>query len=179
MSVTRPIALIGLPGSGKSVVAATLAEQMGGAAIDLDHEVAASAGRAIAQIFAVEGEPGFRRRESEQLRAALDRSPVVVACGGGVVLDPRHRQWLRARCRVVWLQVSPAEAERRIGAAASERPLLQGGSVEERLQTLLDERHLLYAEVAELCVATDGRSPVEIADSVLRGLGLSAAKRSA
>jgi shikimate kinase len=170
----RPIALVGLMGSGKSAVAATLAARLGGEAVDLDAEVAAAAGRTIAEIFAAEGEAGFRRRESERLRAALELAPAVLACGGGLVLDPRHRAWLKSACRVVWLEVAPAEAARRLGEGSG-RPLLGDGPVEARLQTLLAERAPLYAEVAELRVGTGGRTPAQVAERVLEGLGLNQA----
>jgi shikimate kinase len=178
MRSARPIALVGLMGSGKSAVAVALAARLGGEAIDLDPEIEAGAGKTIAAIFAAEGEAGFRRRESAQLLAALDRSPAVLACGGGAVLDPRHREWLRDRCRVVWLEVAPAEAARRIHAPA-DRPLLKEGPIEDRLNGLLRERAALYAEVAELRVSTDHRTPDEVADQVLEGLGLSRPEKRA
>jgi shikimate kinase len=97
-----------------------------------------------------------------------------VACGGGVVLDPAHRRLLSERCRVVWLEVEPAEAVRRMRESGGEpgraRPLLAGGDPEARLARLQRERAPLYAEAALVRVTTAGRTPVEVADAVLGAL---------
>src|SRR5687768_14884416 len=120
----RPIALVGLMGAGKSAVAPLLAARLKGRAADLDARIAADAGCSIHEIFAREGEAGFRRRESTQLTALLDDPPSVLACGGGVVLDPERRERLKSACRVVWLRVSPEEAARRLDQVGETRPLL-------------------------------------------------------
>lgn len=164
---SRPIALIGLMGAGKSAVAIALAERLGGAAADLDAMIEERARARVAEVFAREGEPGFRRRESEALVAAIDGDVAVVATGGGVVLDPGNRALLRERCRVVWLEVSPAEAARRLAADAASRPLLAGGALEARLETLLRERAPLYESLADLRVATSGLGAGEVADAIL------------
>lgn len=166
----RPIALIGLMGAGKSVVARALGERLGVAVADLDSMLEAEQGVSIAELFDQQGESWFRRREGEVLRAALMAGARVVACGGGVVLEAAHRAVLAERCRVVWLEVSPAVAAGRIDAEAGRRPLLAGGPAAPRLQALLVERTPLYARVSDLRVSTDGRTPDEIADAVLAGL---------
>ena len=103
----RPIALVGLMGAGKSVVARALGERLGGAVADLDAMVEAERGCSVAELFEREGEPAFRRLEGRILEQALAAGAGVIACGGGIVLDPAHRGALAARCRVVWLEVSP------------------------------------------------------------------------
>src|SRR5262245_3650554 len=135
----RPLALVGLMGAGKSAVARILGERLGAAVADLDAFVEAAEGCPITELFEREGETYFRRREGEVLRQALDAGARVIACGGGVVLDPGHRSLLRERCRVVWLEVSPAEAARRVGSKSG-RPLLAGGSPPGRLAELLQAR---------------------------------------
>lgn len=162
----RPIALVGLMGAGKSAVARILGERLGATMADLDAFIEAEEGCTIADLFDRQGEAWFRRREGEMLRKALEAGARVVACGGGVVLDPAHRALLRDRCRVVWLEVSPAEAARRVGDAAG-RPLLAGGLPPARLASLLAERGPLYAEVAQWRIATDARTPEQVADAVL------------
>jgi shikimate kinase len=161
------IALIGLMGAGKSEVARRLAERLGASVADLDAMLEAEHGRSIAAQFASDGEPAFRRRESVILRRALDAGARVIACGGGVVLDPANRALLRERCRVVWLEVSPAEAAHRVAATPDVRPLLEGGDPRERLAALADARSRLYADTAHHRVATDGRDPDQVADAVL------------
>ncbi|HEY3215515.1 MAG TPA: shikimate kinase [Candidatus Eisenbacteria bacterium] len=165
----RPIALIGIMGCGKSTVARLLAARSLGPAVDLDETIEAEAGCSIAELFAGEGEATFRRREGQALRAALGTGPRVLACGGGIVLDPSQRSLLTERCHTVWLEVSVAEAWRRLQGSATVRPLLIAGG-ELRLRELLAERSPLYAEVARIRVATDGRSAEEVATAVAKTL---------
>ena len=169
----RPIALIGLMGAGKSAVARELGERLGVSVADLDGMIEAVEGCSVAELFERAGEAWFRRRESELLAEALRSGVRVVACGGGVVLDEGHRRLLRESCRVVWLEVSPTEAARRVGSgarAAAKRPLLAGAPPAERLAQLLAERAALYAEAAHVRVPTDGRTPPEVAEAVLAAL---------
>lgn len=168
--IERSIALVGIMGAGKSTVGRLLALGLGVAFVDLDAAIEAVAGRSVAELFAREGEPAFRRRESRALAAALGREASVVACGGGVVLDPAHRRLLRERCHCVWLEVSAAVAWRRLAREASGRPLLAMEDGERRLGELIDERSALYREVAETRIATDGRTPEEVARALLEAL---------
>ena len=163
---TRPIALVGLMGAGKSAVAEALGTRLGGAIADVDAMVEAAAAAAVVEVFELEGEAGFRRREADALERALTQPLCVLATGGGIVLHERNRTLLRERCRVVWLEVTPAEAARRVRAHARERPLLAGAAVEERLEMLLRERTPLYETVAEFKVPTDGRTATEVAEAV-------------
>lgn len=171
---TRPIALVGMMGAGKSVVARLLGERLGASVADLDAMIEAVEGCSIAELFERSGEAGFRRREGELLAQVLNQGVRVVACGGGIVTQPDRRRELRERCTVVWLEVSPAEAARRVtsgsGAPARLRPLLAGGDPEARLRELLAQREPHYAEVAHVRVATDGLAAPQVADAVLRAL---------
>jgi len=168
MSATgaRPIALVGLMGAGKSAVARILGERLGVTVADLDAWLEAEEARSIAELFEHEGEAYFRRREGQVLRQALDAGARVIACGGGVVLDPVHRALLHERCEVWWLEVSPRDAARRVGNPAG-RPLLRGAPPEARLATLLAERAPLYAEVAQHRVDTGPLTPEAVADAIL------------
>lgn len=163
---SRPVALVGLMGAGKTAVARALGERLGVVVADLDAMIEAAEGRPVAELFEREGEAYFRRREGEILRQSLAAGARVIACGGGVVLDPGHRALLRERCRVVWLEVSPAVAARRIGAPGG-RPLLAGAVPERRLESLLAERRPLYAGVAHDRIDTDALTPGEVADAIL------------
>ena len=170
-SDTRPIALIGLMGAGKSAVARVLGERLGVSVADMDGMIEAVEGCSVAELFERAGEAWFRRREGELLADALRSGVRVVACGGGVVLDPERRRLLRERCRVVWLEVPPDEAARRVSEPAVDpvrtRPLLAGGPVVERLGQLLAERAPLYAEAAHVRVSTAGLTPDQVASAVL------------
>src|SRR4029077_4663218 len=157
------IALIGLMGAGKSSVARVLGERLGVGVADLDGMIEAVEGCSVAELFERAGEAWFRRRESELLSEAIRSGVKVVACGGGVGLDPDRRKLLRERCRVVWLEASPATAAARLTATpARTRPLLAGAPARERLAQLLEERSALYAEAAHVRVPTDGKSAEQV-----------------
>jgi shikimate kinase len=161
-------------GAGKSAVARVLGERLGVSVADLDGMIEAVEGCSVAELFERAGEAWFRRREGELLADALASGVRVVACGGGVVLDPERRRLLRERCRVVWLEVTPEEAARRVSAGEADpgrrRPLLSGAPVLERLDRLLTERAPLYAEAAEVRVDTAGLTPEQVAAQVLAEL---------
>src|SRR5262245_3760021 len=167
-SRVRPLALVGLMGAGKSAVARILGERLGVAVADLDSYLEAEEGCTIAELFERAGEAYFRRREGEVLHQALDAGARVIACGGGVVLDPAHRAFLRDRCEVVWLEVSADEAARRLGSGDG-RPLLTGTAVARRLAEISKAREPLYAEVAHRRVLTDRRTVEQVADEIAAG----------
>jgi shikimate kinase len=167
----RPIALIGIMGAGKSEVAARLGERLGCSVADLDAMIEAECGCTIAALFDRDGEAAFRQREREQLLRVLRAHVRVVACGGGIILDAAARARLREQCEVVWLEVSAREAAKRIGDEAALRPLLRGAPAESRLRDLLAAREAHYSETASIRVATDGRTPDEIAIEILARAG--------
>ena len=169
-SRTRPVALIGLSGAGKTTVAPLLAARLGGEPIDLDARVAVRAGCSIAELFARGGESEFRGLERDELARAVDLGAGVIACGGGIVETREARDLLRRRCRGVWLEVEPAVAAARVAATAGERPLLGPAASEARLGELLARRSAWYAEVAELRVPTDGLAAPDVAERVAREL---------
>jgi len=172
----RPIALVGLMGAGKSTVARVLGERLGAAVADLDAMAEAERGCSIGELFQREGEPAFRRLEGRILGQALAAGADVIACGGGIVLDPAHRSVLAARCRVVWLEVSPATAALRLAGVLGSRPLLAAGAEGaaptplQRLEALLAARQPFYEQVAQARVPVEGRTADEVADEVLRAL---------
>jgi len=157
-------------GAGKSAVARILGERMGTLVADLDAMIEAEEGTSVAELFERAGEPYFRRRESELLERALAAGARVLACGGGIVLDPGRRALLRSRCSVVWLEVSAAEAARRVSGGEKRRPLLEGRAPDARLASLLAARAPLYAEVAAIRIPTDGQSPEQVAARVLEAV---------
>jgi shikimate kinase len=171
--------LIGLRGSGKTAVAKVLAERLGCPVCDADALLEQRAGKTIREIFAEEGESGFRDRESAILREIAGRRDRVVATGGGVVLRPENCALLR-RGHVVWLHASPAVLWQRIQAdttTADRRPnLAQGGLAE--VEALLAARTALYEGCAELRIDTDDASPEVVAERILAWLRVNPATGS-
>jgi len=160
----RPlVVLIGPMGAGKTTVAQLLAARWGVEMRDTDHDVEASAGKEIAEIFLDDGEEQFRALERAAVTEALTGHRGVLALGGGAVLDASTRAALRGH-RVVFLRVGLSDAVKRVGLGVG-RPLVLG-NVRARIKALLDERLPVYTEVATFTVDTDGRSAEEVAADV-------------
>ena len=154
--------LVGPMGSGKSVLGRRLATALGLAFEDSDAWVERRAGASLAWIFEREGEAGFRRRESEAIAELATRDDLVLATGGGAVLDATTRATLRSHGTVVFLAAEPATQHARLGADAT-RPLLARGSDRAAtLAALYAARLPLYREVAHLELATDEREVAEL-----------------
>ncbi|HLB62546.1 MAG TPA: shikimate kinase [Actinomycetota bacterium] len=147
------IYLVGMPGSGKSTVGGELAGRLGIPFVDLDEEIERIDGRPVSRIFAEDGEAAFRAMEAEMLtKVAASSDPSVVACGGGVVLEPANRVTLRATGTAVFLDVPLEILQRRVRPAA-DRPLIHS---EEDLVRLLKQREPLYREFAAHVVDASG-----------------------
>ncbi|MGC4981892.1 shikimate kinase [Streptomyces sp. DT193] len=156
-------------GVGKSTVGALVAERLGCVYRDTDDDIVAAQGRTIADIFLDEGEAAFRAIEKRAVREALAGHDGVLALGGGSILDADTRALLAGH-QVVYLSMDVEEAVQRTGLNAA-RPLL---AVNPRRQwrELMEARRHLYTEVARAVVATDGRTPDEVAQGVLDALEL-------
>jgi shikimate kinase len=159
----RSIALIGLPASGKTSVGAALASLEGLPFVDLDEAIAAAAGHSVSDIFADEGEAGFRARERAALEKVAAGGPVVLATGGGCVELAENRALLRARFRTVWLKADLATLARR--SVGGSRPLL-AGDAEGKIRTLYERRKPWYAECAGHVMQTDGMRVAMVAEAI-------------
>lgn len=157
--------LVGSPGSGKSTVGGLVAERLGAPFRDTDVDVEAATGSTVAALFVERGEQAFRALEHDAVLAALDEHDGVLALGGGAVLDAGTRGRLAGET-VALLDVSLPEAAKRVGLNR-DRPLLLG-NVRTQLGALLAARAPLYAEVATFTVSTDGRTPDDVADDLVR-----------
>lgn len=149
--------LIGLPGSGKSTIGRRLAKAMGCSLIDTDAVIEERYGRTIAEIFAAEGEPGFRRIEEQVIREALDNHDGILSLGGGAVSTAGVREALAGHT-VVYLEISAAEGIRRT-SGSTVRPLLAGPDRAEKYRRLLADRVPLYRRVATIRINTNRRNP--------------------
>lgn len=150
----RHIVLVGMMGSGKSAVGALVAQRTGRHLVDIDAELEAEYDRTVHQLFAERGEEEFRELEAEAVERILPgRVPLVVATGGGAVLDPVNRAHIAEHANAVWLRVPPDVLAERLAVEVevAGRPLLQGttsvAEIGARLATLAAERDALYAEV--------------------------------
>ncbi len=165
--------LVGYRCTGKTTVARLVAERIGWPWVDADALLEERAGKTIREIFAEEGEGGFRQRESAVLEGLCAAGSRVVATGGGVVLSPANRARLRASGTVVWLRADAETIWRRLqgdATTAERRPVLTVGGRAE-VEELLRLREPLYRECADWSVDTAGRSPEEVAELVVAAVG--------
>jgi shikimate kinase len=160
--------LVGMMGSGKSTAGRQLAAQLGYRFLDADHSLEQVAGRTIPEIFASEGEAGFRQLESAVLNQIASWHSLVVATGGGVVTRPENWGQMRQGV-VIWLDAPEELLLERLTADPTPRPLMAAADPAARLAALLAERRPLYAQ-ADLHILQDGRTPEQVAQQVLEAL---------
>ena len=152
------MALVGLPGCGKSTIGRQLARRFGIDFRDTDAEIERHLGTSIRQYFELHGEAAFRDKEQTVLSELCQTtSSCVLATGGGIVLRPENRQTLTRCTQVVYLHASVHDLWRRL-RHDTKRPLLQGGDALNKLKMLAHEREPLYREVAHFTIET-GRQP--------------------
>lgn len=158
MAGHQNIYLVGPMGAGKTTIGRRLADARGLEFVDSDHEIEARTGVDIPFIFEKEGEAGFRRREKQVIEVLTARSNIVLATGGGAVLDADNRLMLSSRGLVVYLHASVAQQLART-ERADNRPLLQQAPDRKAvLESLFQIRDPLYREIADLIVDTDHRN---------------------
>ena len=164
--------LIGPTGAGKTTVGRLLATSLNLTFIDLDEEIEARSGADIPWIFDVEGEIGFRDRESKALVDLVDRPGIVLSTGAGVVARPENRALLTAhKPSVIWLKVDLKTQYERLRHDKG-RPLLQVNDPKAKLRAMATEREPWYAECAGVQVSTGRASPNAVVKRILAGLGV-------
>jgi shikimate kinase len=159
------IALVGLPGAGKTTIGRRLARRLNRPFIDFDEEIVRRQGRAVTEIFAQEGEAFFRQLELDVTRDVATREAGVLSPGGGWVTRPETVGVIRHRTKLVWLKVSPERALERMGSRAAARPLLMKGAPIDVLRDLLDRRGGYY-QGADAVVDTETLAPQEVVDQL-------------
>lgn len=154
--------LIGPMGSGKTTLGRRAASRLALDFIDCDQEIERQTGASVNLIFDVEGEEGFRTRETELLRDIANRSGLLVATGGGIVTRSINRELMRKSGFIVWLRTPVRHQIDRLSRDRS-RPLLETPDREQRLQQLADERNPLYEEIADLVFDSSHRNIARVA----------------
>jgi len=168
---TGNIFLVGLMGAGKTTVGRALAKKLNKLFIDSDHEIEARTGVSIPLIFEIEGEESFRQRETEVIRDLSGRRGIVLATGGGAVMRPENREYLKSRGTVIYLRASIHNILQRTSRDKN-RPLLQTADPRRRLEELSRQREPYYRDVADIVIDT-GRPNVQfLVHSILSQLEL-------
>ena len=158
--------LVGPMGAGKSAVGRQLAKMLHLSFVDSDDEIESRTGVDIPFIFEKEGEEGFRKREAKVIDELSARDGIVLATGGGAVINPQNRNFLGARGFVVYLFTSVDQQVART-QRGRERPMLANGDSREILEDLMTFRDPLYREIADLIVETDGRRVNAVANEII------------
>lgn len=169
MNTRNNIFLVGMPGAGKTTVGRQLARRLQRRFVDADHEIEARTGVRIPVIFDIEGEQGFRDRESKVISELAEQSDQVVATGGGVVLRPENREVLRQGGTVIYLNAAPQLLYERTRLDPN-RPLLQVDNPLQKLVELFNQRDPLYREVADIIVNSLGGSIAQLVKQVEKQL---------
>lgn len=165
------LALVGLPGSGKSTVGRQLARRLGLPFTDTDHAIEQRIGCPIREFFEREGEPAFRDIEEAVIAELVQADAGVLATGGGAVIRPANREHLRAGGHVIYLRSPPEEIFRRL-RHDTQRPLLQVADPLARLRTLFEERDPLYRETAHFVIETGRPTVSTLVNMILTQLEL-------
>lgn len=163
------IFLIGPMGAGKTTVGRQLAHRLGLEFLDSDHELQKSTGVDIPTIFAFEGEAGFRNRERDLIDKLSQREGIVLATGGGAVLNPDNRRHLSGRGLVIYLSCSPKQQFERTRHDRN-RPLLQTPDPLGTLKALFAERDPLYQETADIIIQTERQPTSRVLGNILQQL---------
>jgi 3-dehydroquinate synthase len=166
--IKQTIVLTGFMGSGKTTVGRMFAARTGRVFVDTDELIALRAGRSIADIFATDGEPAFRQMERDTAAELSGREHLVLATGGGLLLDPDNVAALAKNGRIFCLTADPAEIMRRVGQTGVERPLLAGPDPAGQVQRILAQRQATYARFTQ--IETDERPPDAVVAAILAAL---------
>jgi len=153
MPHNQNIILVGPMGSGKTTIGRQLAKQLNLNFFDCDHEIENKTGVNIPLIFELEGEQGFRKRETTMLDKLSQKNGVVLATGGGAVLSPENRKMLRQRGTLIYLSATTEQLWERTRLDKN-RPLLQTENPREKIEVLLEQRDPLYKEIADIVIDT-------------------------
>lgn len=164
----RNIFLIGPMGAGKSTIGRTLAKELKLDFYDSDEVIEERTGADISWIFDVEGEEGYRRREQKVIEELTQKTNIVLATGGGVIVTPENRNALAGRGTVIYLKTSLQQQFERTKRDSTKRPMLQTKDLEQRLQILRAECEPLYEELSDVSFDTDKLTVKAVANNIIK-----------
>jgi len=169
MEEKQNVYLVGPMAAGKSTIGKILAKRINLPFYDTDAEIIQCTGVDIALIFELEGEDGFRQRESEKLKQLSELKGAVIATGGGIVLDENNRKVLKSSGRVIYLKCSVGQQLSRT-RYDTKRPLLQIENPKAKLEELMEARAPIYEGLADIVVSTDKSNSKFVINSILEEL---------
>ena len=170
MHYNQNIVLVGPMGAGKSTIGRLLATELGLPFFDSDREIEGRSGASIPWIFDVEGEEGFRRRETQTIAELLqDEGPIVLATGGGAIMRAENRRAISENSTVIYLHTTIEQQLQRT-AKDKNRPLLQNDNPKAVLENLFAVRDPLYRDTADLIVTTDRQPPKNVVRLIAKKL---------
>lgn len=169
LTPTSNIFLVGLMGSGKTTIGRALAKRLNLRFVDADHEIEARTGATIPLIFEIEGEASFRQREADVIRDLTAEQGIVLATGGGAVLNEQSRRYLHERGTVIYLRASVNSILQRTSHDRN-RPLLQTVDPRARIEELSKQRAPLYEEVAHITIETGRPNVQSVVQNILAQL---------
>ena len=161
------IFIVGPMGSGKSTVGKIIANELFLNFFDTDEEIETRTGASIDWIFDLEGEDGFRKRESKILEEMVQQNSIVLSTGGGIILSETNREHLSSRGTVFYL-ATPISVQLERTSKDKDRPLLKNGDPGKILEKLHHARESLYEEVADYIVNTEGKSSQEVSEEIIK-----------
>ena len=161
------IFIVGPMGSGKSTVGKIISSELFLTFYDTDEEIETRTGASIDWIFDLEGEEGFRKRESKILEDMVHKNSIVLSTGGGIILSETNREMLSSRGTVFYL-ATPIAVQLERTSKDKDRPLLKNGDPGEILKNLHLARESLYKEVADYSVNTEGKSSQEVSSEIIK-----------
>jgi shikimate kinase len=169
MKMPGNLFLTGPMGAGKSTIGRQLSRQLKKPFHDSDNEIEKRTGVDIPLIFELEGEAGFRKRESAVIDELTQLDDIILATGGGAILDPQNRDHLTSRGTVIYLHTSVSQQLKRTGRDRN-RPLLQTGDPRGKLEELMAVREPLYRATADIVINTDGMRVMDVVKQIIRQL---------
>lgn len=164
----RNIFLIGPMGAGKSTIGRTLAKELKLEFYDSDEVIEERSGADISWIYDVEGEEGYRRREQKVIEELTQKTNIVLATGGGVIMTPENRNALAGRGTVIYLKTSLQQQFERTKRDSTKRPMLQTKDLEQRLESLRQECEPLYEELSDMSFDTDKLTVKAVSNNIIK-----------